>query len=375
MTDIPRSVVDEGEQFFRELADFAPVMIWRAGTDKLCDWFNKPWLDFVGRTMAQELGNGWAEGVHAEDFERCLKVYTTSFDAREKFSMTYRLRRHDGEFRYILDSGAPFYRSGEFAGYFGSCIDVTEQRAVETQLREAQKMDALGKLTGGVAHDFNNLLAIIKSSTNFLRRESLDDERRRYFVDAISDTVDRAAKLTGQLLAFARRHELAPEVFDISKRIRGIADVLRMTVGGRVKVATEFPDEICYAVADVSQFETALINIAVNARDAMDGDGSLTIVVNCLDGLPPIRGQAAVPGRFVVVSLADTGMGIAPDQVARIFEPFYTTKEVGKGTGLGLSQVYGFAKQSGGDIDVESELGRGARFSLFLPRADASLLI
>src|SRR3954471_21716656 len=128
MADSTDHVVDEGERFFRELADFAPVMIWRAGTDKLCDWFNKPWLDFVGRTMEQELGNGWAEGVHKQDFDRCLQVYTTSFDARENFSMIYRLRRHDGEFRYILDNGAPFYRSGTFAGYFGSCIDVTDQR-------------------------------------------------------------------------------------------------------------------------------------------------------------------------------------------------------------------------------------------------------
>jgi len=127
MTDSPENIVDEGERFFRELADFAPVMIWRAGLDKLCDWFNKPWLDFVGRTLEQELGTGWAEGVHNEDFDRCLQVYTTSFDARKNFSMIYRLRRHDGEFRYILDNGAPFYRSGTFAGYFGSCIDVTDQ--------------------------------------------------------------------------------------------------------------------------------------------------------------------------------------------------------------------------------------------------------
>jgi PAS domain S-box-containing protein len=127
MADLLNNVVDESERFFRELADFAPVMIWRAGTDKLCDWFNKPWLDFVGRTMEQELGNGWAEGVHEDDFARCLQIYTTSFDARQSFSMIYRLRRRDGEFRYILDNGAPFYRSGTFAGYFGSCIDVTEQ--------------------------------------------------------------------------------------------------------------------------------------------------------------------------------------------------------------------------------------------------------
>lgn len=128
MTRSPKISISEGERFFRELADCAPVMIWRAGPDKLCDWFNKPWLDFVGRTMEQELGNGWAEGVHKEDFDRCLQIYATSFDAREAFTMIYRLRRHDGEYRDILDNGAPFYRGDEFSGYFGSCIDITDQR-------------------------------------------------------------------------------------------------------------------------------------------------------------------------------------------------------------------------------------------------------
>jgi two-component system, sensor histidine kinase PdtaS len=134
---------DQGELFFKELADNAPVMIWRSGTDALCDWFNKPWLDFVGRTMEQEVGDGWAEGVHRDDFERCLKIYLGAFEAQKPFSMVYRLRRHDGAYREILDNGAPFQRGGEFAGYFGSCIDVTEREALEAQLRQAQKMDAV----------------------------------------------------------------------------------------------------------------------------------------------------------------------------------------------------------------------------------------
>ena len=140
MHGLPENSADLGERFFKELADYAPVMIWRSGTDKLCDWFNKPWLDFVGRSMEQEQGNGWAEGVHKDDFDRCLKIYVTSFDARERFSMIYRLRRHDGTYRQILDwRGSAYYRDREFAGYFGSCIDVTEQREIEAQLREAQK--------------------------------------------------------------------------------------------------------------------------------------------------------------------------------------------------------------------------------------------
>src|SRR5690242_15092514 len=130
-------LIDQGETTFRELADSAPVMIWRSGPDKLCDWFNKPWLDFTGRSMDKELGNGWAERVHPEDFDRCIAIYTAAFDAREKFSMTYRLLRNDGEWRWLLDNGAPYNRNGQFAGYFGTCIDVTEQRDEHDRLLEA----------------------------------------------------------------------------------------------------------------------------------------------------------------------------------------------------------------------------------------------
>lgn len=134
MSDVLHTVGDEGERFFKELADNAPVMIWRSGPDALCDWFNKPWLDFVGRTMEQELGNGWAEGVHPDDLDRCLEIYLSAFEARQGFTMTYRLRHADGEYREILDNGKPFYRAGAFAGYFGSCVDVTEQMTAERQV-------------------------------------------------------------------------------------------------------------------------------------------------------------------------------------------------------------------------------------------------
>lgn len=237
-------------------------------------------------------------------------------------------------------------------------------------LRQSQKLEAVGQLTGGVAHDFNNLLTIIKSSTDLLRRPNLGEERRSRYIEAISETVDRAAKLTGQLLAFARRQALKPEVFDVSERVQALAEMLRAVMGSRVRIVTEIEGEGRFVEADVSQFETALINMAVNARDAMDGEGTLTIGVEAVDGMPPVRGHAGTAGPFVAVSVADTGSGIAQDKLGQIFEPFFTTKEVGKGTGLGLSQVYGFVKQSGGDISVESDLGQGATFRLYLPQVE-----
>jgi PAS domain S-box-containing protein len=242
--------------------------------------------------------------------------------------------------------------------------------AAEEQLRQAQKMEAIGQLTGGVAHDFNNLLTIVRSSVDFLRRPNLPEERRVRYIDAITDTVSRAAKLTGQLLAFARRQALKPEVFDVAERIHAVTDMLRTIVGARIEIVTDIACRRCFVEADASQFETALINIAVNARDAMDGEGRLTLAVKIHSTLPPLRRHGGSPGRFVAVSLTDTGCGIPADKLPHVFEPFFTTKEVGKGTGLGLSQVYGFAKQSGGDVAVESKVGHGTSLTLFLPQVD-----
>jgi PAS domain S-box-containing protein len=267
-------------------------------------------------------------------------------------------------------------KDGVLIGAYQFVYDVTERLAAqdrlaqtEEALRQAQKMEAVGQLTGGVAHDFNNLLTIIKSSTDLLRRPNVSEDRRRRYVDAISDTVDRASKLTGQLLAFARRQALKPELFDAGERIQAVADMLRTVVGARVDIVTDLGRERCVVEADVSQFETALVNMVVNARDAMNGEGRLVIRVSTESAMPGIRGHGGGFGPFVAVSLTDTGSGIPPDKLPHIFEPFYTTKEVGKGTGLGLSQVYGFAKQSGGDVVVESEVGLGTTFTLYLPRA------
>jgi PAS domain S-box-containing protein len=286
------------------------------------------------------------------------------------FSEPGRTRRH-----YELKFNVLRNQEGRRIGAYQFAYDVTQRieeqlrlAQAEESLRQAQKMEAVGQLTGGVAHDFNNLLTIIKSSTDLLRRPDIPEDRRRRYVDAISDTVDRASKLTSQLLAFARRQSLKPEIFDVADRILFITEMLRTIVGSRIQIVTNASDELCLVMADVNQFETALVNLAVNARDAMGGEGTMTVQVHTASRVPPIRNHQDRDGEFVCIALTDTGSGIEADKLNHIFEPFYTTKEVGKGTGLGLSQVFGFVKQSGGDVSVVSEVGRGSTFTLYLPR-------
>ncbi|WP_309089913.1 ATP-binding protein [Phenylobacterium sp.] len=242
----------------------------------------------------------------------------------------------------------------------------SELEAAHEALRQAQKMEAIGQLTGGIAHDFNNLLTVIRGSVDLLRRPDLPEGRRLRYVEAIADTADRAAKLTGQLLAFARRQALTPQTFDAAARVRGIAEMLRTVLGARVLLEIEDGGP-AFIRADPAQFETALVNMAVNARDAMDGEGRLTIRTTRLD--PSASSPALTECPCVAIEVSDTGHGIAPDDLQRVFEPFFTTKEVGRGTGLGLSQVYGFTRQSGGRVEVRSEPGQGASFTMLLPSA------
>ncbi|MDN4633999.1 PAS domain S-box protein [Sphingomonas sp. PsM26] len=247
--------------------------------------------------------------------------------------------------------------------------EVDARMRTEEALRQSQKVEAIGQLTGGVAHDFNNLLTVIKGSVDLLRRADVSEERRKRYTDAIADTADRAAKLTGQLLAFARRQTLKPETFDAGESVSAIQSMIGTLTGSRIRIVTDIPAGAHPINADRSQFDTAIVNMAVNARDAMGGEGTLTLGIGKATVIPPVRAHDAIPGDFITITVRDTGAGIAADQIDRIFEPFFTTKGVGEGTGLGLSQVFGFAKQSGGEIIVESKAGEGAAFTLYLPTA------
>ncbi len=247
--------------------------------------------------------------------------------------------------------------------------EILQRQHTEDSLRQAQKMEAVGQLTGGVAHDFNNLLTIIRGSIDLLKRPGLSEDKRQRYLTAISDTADRATTLTSQLLAFARRQPLNPEIFDPGERLEGVRDMLRSTVGSRMEIRIERGPDLWPVKVDISQFETAILNMTVNARDAMADGGTITLRVQNAGVIEPRRGHPALEGDYVALSIADTGAGIPDELIERIFEPFFTTKAIGKATGLGLSQVIGFAKQSGGDVAVESEVGVGTRLTLYLPRS------
>lgn len=238
----------------------------------------------------------------------------------------------------------------------------------EAVLRQTQKLEAIGQLTGGVAHDFNNLLTIIRSSLHFLQRPDLDAQRRERYLKTISDTVDRGTRLTGQLLAFARRQALSPQVFEAGPRLEAMADMLDTATGTRIQVELQLPQAPCHIRADLNQLETAVINLMLNGRDAMAGEGTLQLRLQADQHLPALRDQAPQPGPFAAISVSDSGVGIAAELLERIFDPFFTTKAPGEGTGLGLSQVFGFARQSGGDVQVNSVPGQGTTFTLYLPQ-------
>jgi PAS domain S-box-containing protein len=643
---LTEAALRESEARFLEVADAAPVLIWISDITKRCIWFNKPWLQFTGRSMEQDTGAGWVEGVHPEDIDYCVVVYNDAFDRHEAYRTEYRRRRHDGEWRVLDSTGVPRFAGGVFVGFIGSCIDVTDQRAAtralseseeqlrlatdaaevglwdldvesdtlywparvkamfgisaempismadyyrglhpddreatssafaaaldpgqralydveyrtigkedqvvrwvaakgramfkgdrcvrvigtaiditsrkaaeeklrelnesleqrvaealaerkvlvdivestdaliqvldlnfcilainratanaferifgvrprvgdnllsllddrpehrqvvkkhwsralageeftvvdefgepsierrfyetkfnalrdrngelvgafqfvydvtdrvrdqarlaeaEAHLRQAQKIDALGQLTGGVAHDFNNLLMVISGGLSLIER-CADAPRRERIISGMRQAAERGASLSRQLLAFARRQPLKPEPLDLRRQIDGMRELLDRTLRGDVQVRTDLADALWPIKVDRAELELVMLNLCVNARDAMPSGGVITIRAR---NAPMVR-DAELCGDFVVVTVEDTGTGMSADVLMHIFEPFFTTKEIGKGSGLGLPQVYGFVQQSGGAVRVASTVGHGTTITLFLPRTDES---
>ena len=310
--------------------------------------------------------------IHPDDLQNVVKAVSGALQTGF-YSCEFRWRCADGEYRRLLDQGvlAPT-ADGEPPGeIWGALLDVTERRSLEEQLAQARKMEAVGQLTGGVAHDFNNLLTVIIGNLDLMERRSDLDPRSQRQLAAMRYAAERGGGLTRQLLAFSRRQHLMPVALNVGELIANFAPLLKQAVGDAITVELDLePCELC-AEVDPAHLETALLNLAVNARDAMPRGGPLVISAR-LDPNPP--GDAVGPVQrgqeWIRIDVRDSGVGIAPPALERIFEPFFTTKEVGKGSGLGLSQVYGFVQQSGGQITVDSEPGLGSLFSLFLRRSD-----
>ena len=312
--------------------------------------------------------------IHPDDLETVVQAFSGAAQ-RGHYSCEFRWLCADGEYRRLLDQGvlAPPELGGQ-GEIIGTLLDVTERRSLEEQLTQARKMESVGQLTGGVAHDFNNLLTVIIGNLDLLARRSSHDERTERQLAAMRYAADRGRSLTRQLLAFSRRQHLSPVTLDVNHLITNFSPLLKQAVGDAVTVELDFTDVQLKAYVDAAQLETALLNLAVNARDAMPQGGRLLIRTRLIDKPPGVRTSVA-GGPWIGIEVADTGVGIPTTAQERIFEPFFTTKDVGKGSGLGLSQVYGFVQQSGGQITVNSAPDKGASFHLFLKLSDRDLSV
>ncbi len=386
----------ESEARFRNMADHAPVMMWMTDASGSLTYLNRVWCDFTGQTLDEAIGYGAWDALHAEDRADSERIFFTANAARKAFRIEYRLRNVDGAYRWALSAAAPrFSDDGDFLGYIGSVIDISDRKRAEqvlrqanedlelrvaaavadraqaeAQLRQAQKMEAVGKLTGGVAHDFNNVLQVISGNLQLLSKDVAGNLRAEQRLQTAIAGVSRGSKLAAQLLAFGRRQPLAPKVVNLGRLIREIDDMLRRALGESIQIETIVGGGLWNTLVDTGQFENALLNLAINARDAMEGHGRLTIELGnaFLDDDYADRHVDVCAGQYVLVAVTDTGCGISPDIIDEVFEPFFTTKPEGQGTGLGLSMVYGFVKQSGGHIKIYSEPKQGTTIKIYLPR-------
>jgi PAS domain S-box-containing protein len=368
-----RARVEEAEERFRLVAQATAdaVWDWNLITDDV--WWSSGLQTLFGYAP-EELepsARSWTSRIHPDDAARILEeTYAAIGGAMREFEGRYRFRRKDGSYAQVVDRGFVIRDdTGRATRMVGGMSDVTERLALEEQLRAAQRLEALGQLTGGVAHDFNNLLTVIIGNAELLVEALEDAPQLSAFAHMISGAAQRGADLTQRLLAFGRRQTLDPKAVDLGGLVRGMYSLLRRTLGEHIEIELRCPPDLWHALVDPVQLESALLNLCLNARDAMAGGGRLTIETanTWLDEDDAARDVGVEPGPYVLLAVSDTGSGIAPEHLPRVFEPFFTTKPKGKGTGLGLSMVYGFVKQSRGHVTLESEPGLGTVARLYLP--------
>jgi PAS domain S-box-containing protein len=388
----------ESEARFRSLANSVPVLMWVSRPGGMREFVNQAYIDFAGGDDQAALALDWRGRLHTDDVARVLQQQVEGETSQKPFVLEARFFRADGEVCWLRSYSQPrIAPSGGFEGFIGIAVDITEAKRAEADLMRinellaervqaavserdqaaaalvrAQKLEAVGQLTGGVAHDFNNLLMVVTGALDQIRKHPHDDARRERMLEAAQGAARRGERLTHQLLAFSRRQALKPELVRIDDLLSESESLLRRAVAEGVSftLAPGAPDAV--GRIDPTQFEAALLNLVVNARDAVGPAGEIRLET-AVAPLAAGEVEDTAAGRYICVTVRDTGCGMDETTLARVFEPFFTTKEVGKGTGLGLSQVYGFARQSGGAAAVESTPGRGTAVRIYLPLSPESL--
>lgn len=381
---------------FRMLVNLTPTIVWEAAADGQLTKISDRWFKFSGQSSAGSVGDAWQAALHPEDTPTLYQAWEGHDGGDGLIEQEVRLRRHDGVYRWFLIRAAALHGfEGELSGWIGVTNDIHDRKMAEVALREenvtlearvaevtaereqaqlallqAQKTEALGQMTGGVAHDFNNLLQAITNCLAMIEIRVPDNPQLRPILDAGCQAVERGAKLVQQLMAFARRQALHPQSVDLRDRVLAMSDLMSRSVRADVALEIALVKGLWPVEVDTTQLELAILNLVVNARDAMPEGGNLRIAAcNVMlpeDALSKVEQGAELVGRFVRVSVSDTGTGMTREVLERAFDPYYTTKEVGKGSGLGLSQVFGFARHSGGAVWIDSAEGQGTTMHVIL---------
>ena len=353
----------ESEERFRTLADATPVLIWGSGTNKGCNYFNKQWLDFTGRTIEQEIGDGWSEGVHTDDLDRCLATYVTAFKARTPFTMEYRLKRHDGEYRWVIDTGVPrFTPDGTFSGYIGSCIDITDRKRTEEEVRESDRRKE--EFLAVLSHELRNPLAPIQTALDLLDRRELGDAGTDRELATIKRQVQNLKRLVDDLLDVSRisrgKIELHKGVVELALVVTQAVEALRpLFEEHRQELHVSFPEKSICVEADATRLEQVLFNLLLNAAKFTPEGGHVWLEVE------PFQSQ-------VVIRVRDTGIGVEADLLPKVFDLFLQgERRIGlshEGGGIGLSLARNLVQLHGGTIKAHSPgPGMGSEFVVGLP--------